>query len=59
LIRQNKGKNNEKDPDLEIYLAGLIETPKAGDGNISITKENRVILGIVFNIKDKLLAIKL
>jgi hypothetical protein len=37
------------------YLAGLIE----GDGYISITKENRVILGITFNIKDKPLAVKL
>jgi len=55
LIRQNKGKNNEKDPDLGFYLAGLIE----GDGYISITKENRVILGIVFNIKDQPLAVKL
>lgn len=34
------------------YLAGLIE----GDGYISITKQNRVILGITFNIKDKPLA---
>lgn len=37
------------------YLAGLIE----GDGYISITKEDRVILGITFNIKDKPLADKL
>ena len=38
---------------LGSYLAGLIE----GDGYISITKENRVILGITFNIKDKPLAV--
>ena len=37
---------------LGSYLAGLIE----GDGYISITNENRVILGITFNIKDKPLA---
>ena len=49
------------DPKKEIiehlgsYLAGLIE----GDGYISITNENRVILGITFNIKDKPLAAKL
>ena len=40
---------------LGSYLAGLIE----GDGYISITNENRVILGITFNIKDKPLAEKL
>ena len=40
---------------LSNYLAGLIE----GDGYISITKENRVILGITFNIKDRPLAEKL
>jgi hypothetical protein len=38
-----------------FYLAGLIE----GDGYIYITKEDRVILGITFNIKDKPLADKL
>jgi LAGLIDADG endonuclease len=37
------------------YLAGLIE----GDGYIYITNEERVILGITFNIKDKPLANKL
>jgi len=37
------------------YLAGLIE----GDGYIYITNEERVILGITFNIKDKPLATKL
>ena len=40
---------------LAHYLAGLIE----GDGYISITKEDRVILGITFNLKDKPLAEKL
>lgn len=44
-----------KDKYFAYYLAGLIE----GDGYISITKENRVILGITFNIKDKPLAEKL
>ena len=34
------------------YLAGLLE----GDGYISITNTNRIILGITFNIKDKPLA---
>lgn len=37
------------------YLAGLIE----GDGYISITNENIVILGITFNIKDRPLAEKI
>jgi hypothetical protein len=37
------------------YLAGLIE----GDGYISITNKNTIILGITFNIKDKPLAEKL
>ena len=40
---------------LSNYLAGLIE----GDGYITITNENRVILGITFNLKDKPLAEKL
>lgn len=40
---------------LAHYLSGLIE----GDGYISITKEDRVILGITFNLKDKPLAEKL
>jgi hypothetical protein len=43
------------DSTLGYYLAGLIE----GDGYISITNKNRVILGITFNIKDKPLAEKL
>lgn len=46
---------NEKEQYLQNYLAGLIE----GDGYISITKEDRVILGITFNLKDKPLAEKL
>jgi len=37
------------------YLAGLLE----GDGYITITNINRVILGITFNLKDKPLAEKL
>ncbi|OAX30659.1 homing endonuclease, partial [Rhizopogon vinicolor AM-OR11-026] len=37
------------------YLSGLIE----GDGYISITKKDGVILGITFNFKDKPLAEKL
>jgi hypothetical protein len=40
---------------LSHYLAGLLE----GDGYITITKINRVILGITFNLKDKPLAEKL
>ena len=40
---------------LSHYLAGLIE----GDGYISITNKNRIILGITFNLKDKPLASKL
>lgn len=43
------------DPFLGHYLSGLIE----GDGYISISKEDRVILGITFNLKDKPLAEKL
>lgn len=46
---------NEIDTNLGYYLAGLIE----GDGYISITNQNRIILGITFNIKDKPLAEKL
>lgn len=38
-----------------FYLSGLIE----GDGYISITTENRVILCITFNLKDQPLAEKL
>jgi len=44
--------NNEFHPNFCSYLAGLIE----GDGYISITNENRIILGITFNIKDRFLA---
>ena len=49
--QQNLGKNIE----IGYYLAGLIE----GDGYISITNQDRVILGITFNIKDRPLAEKL
>lgn len=45
----------KENKDIGYYLAGLIE----GDGYISITKQDRVILGITFNIKDKPLADKL
>ena len=45
----------KKNKDIGYYLAGLRE----GDGYISITKQDRVILGITFNIKDKPLAEKL
>ena len=44
-----------KEQYLGNYLAGLIE----GDGYISITNQDRVILGITFNCKDKPLAEKL
>lgn len=40
---------------ISSYLAGLIE----GDGYISINNRNRVILGITFHIKDRVLADKL
>jgi len=43
------------DNKISYYLTGLIE----GDGYISITKTDRVILGITFNIKDKPLGDKL
>jgi hypothetical protein len=45
----------EKEQNLSHYLAGLIE----GDGYISITNINRIILGITFNLKDKPLVEKL
>jgi hypothetical protein len=52
----NKNTNTEdKVQYLSHYLVGLIE----GDGNINITKKNKVILGITFNLKDKPLAEKL
>ncbi len=51
----NKNLNKYTGQNLAHYLAGLIE----GDGYISITNQNRVILGITFNIKDKPLAEKL
>lgn len=40
---------------LDSYLAGLIE----GDGYLSITNKNSVIIGITFNSKDRPLAEKL
>lgn len=52
LKQSNRKEINEF---LGFYLAGLIE----GDGYISITNENRVILGITFNLKDQPLAEKL
>ena len=51
----NKNLNKYTGQYLAQYLAGLIE----GDGYISITNQNRVILGITFNIKDRPLAEKL
>lgn len=51
-MQSNKKEINEF---LGFYLAGLIE----GDGYISITNENRVILGLTFNLKDQPLAEKL
>ena len=51
FIQYNKKEVHEF---LGFYLAGLIE----GDGYISITNQNRVILGIIFNIKDQPLAEK-
>jgi hypothetical protein len=51
----NKNLNKYTGQNLAHYLAGLIE----GDGYISITTQNRVILGITFNIKDRPLAEKL
>jgi hypothetical protein len=54
-IINNISKQLDQNLKIGFYLAGLIE----GDGYISITKEDRVILGITFNIKDKPLAEKL
>ena len=51
----NKNLNKYMGQYLAHYLAGLIE----GDGYISITNQNRVILGITFNIKERPLAEKL
>ena len=52
LKQSNRKEINEF---LGFYLAGLI----AFDGYISITTQNRVILGITFNLKDQPLAEKL
>jgi hypothetical protein len=55
-IKNNNNKEKEKEKEnLGFYLAGLIE----GDGYISITNQNSIILGITFNIKDQTLAEKL
>ena len=51
----NKNLNKYMDQYFSHYLAGLIE----GDGYISITNQNKVILAITFNIKDRPLAEKL
>jgi hypothetical protein len=51
----NKNINKYTGLFLAHYLAGLIE----GDGYISITNQNRVIIGITFNIKEIPLAEKL
>ena len=51
----NNNNRKEINKNLGSYLAGLIE----GDGYISITNQNRVILGITFNITDRPLAEKL
>lgn len=53
-VSAQQPKDNNKQY-ISHYLAGLIE----GDGYITITNENRVILGITFNLKDKPLAEKL
>lgn len=56
-INQLKGSlgNFDLNNSMGSYLAGLIE----GDGYISINNQNKIILGITFNIKDKPLANKL
>jgi len=51
----NQGYFENKEVNLGSYLAGLLE----GDGYLSITNENRVIIGITFNSKDTPLAEKL
>lgn len=48
-ITRTDNYNVEGENRLGHYLAGLIE----GDGYINITNQNRVILGITFNLKDK------
>ena len=54
-INNSPNKNPKYYSSLGPYLAGLLE----GDGYITITNQNRVILGITFNLKDKPLAEKL
>ena len=51
----NKNLNKYSEEYLGSYLAGLIE----GDGYITITNINTVIVGITFNLKDKPLAERL
>jgi|ERR1700675_1305921 len=56
IIKESKLKKfNIIDQYVGYYLSGLIE----GDGYITITNEKKVILGIVFNIKDTPLAERL
>ena len=48
----NKNLNKYSEEYLGSYLTGLIE----GDGYITITNINTVLVGITFNLKDKPLA---
>jgi len=50
---------NNKFEDIEQYLASYLAGLLEGDGYITITNENRVIIGITFNSKDTPLADKL
>lgn len=55
LLQNNKSNSALQafeNQNLGSYLAGLIE----GDGYISLTNQNRIILGITFVLKDKPLA---
>lgn len=52
LIAKEIDKEVDKKENLGFYLAGLIE----GDGYITINNQNKVIIGITFNIKDRTLA---
>ena len=55
IVAENNGCFRIIEEYLGSYLAGLLE----GDGYLSITNENRVIIGITFNSKDTPLAEKL
>jgi hypothetical protein len=55
IVAENNGCFRTIEEYLGSYLAGLLE----GDGYLSITNENRVIIGITFNSKDTPLAEKL